>query len=93
VTDDARQSQIERSLLEYVSSQLVLVRRSEPLEPDEDLLSAGIVDSMGVMQLVAFMEDSLGVSVDDEDIVPENFRSIRTLAALVVRKLDPVEAG
>jgi acyl carrier protein len=93
VSDGTRQAELERSLLDYVMSQLVLVRRTEPLEPDEDLLSAGIVDSMGVMQLVAFMEDSLGVSVDDEDIVPENFRSIRTLAALVAAKLDPVEAG
>lgn len=60
--------------------------RSTPVGLDDGLLAEGIIDSMGVMQLVSFVEETLGVAVDDEEIVPENFASLRALAQLVAAK-------
>jgi acyl carrier protein len=54
--------------------------------PDDDLLADGVIDSMGVMELVSFIEDDLGVQVDDSEIVPENFRSIRALTEFATSK-------
>lgn len=57
------------------------------LELDTDLLNEWFVDSFGVIQTVQFLEDSFGVSVTRVEINAVNFSSIRTLAALVLRKL------
>jgi acyl carrier protein len=53
----------------------------------DDLLAAGIVDSLGVLDVVAFVEREFSVTVNDEDLSPENFRSIERLAALVQGRL------
>lgn len=52
----------------------------------DDLLGSGILDSMGVMETVAFVEAELGVTVDDEDIDPENFRTLHAITELVLSK-------
>jgi acyl carrier protein len=61
---------------------------------DEDsFLENGVIDSMGVMELVAFIQSEFGVGVDQQEIVVENFDSIRKLADFVRKKLPPKEAA
>jgi hypothetical protein len=50
------------------------------------LLSKGIVDSHGVMELVGFLEERYGITVGDEDLSPENFESVASIEAYVQRK-------
>jgi acyl carrier protein len=49
-------------------------------------LDEGIVDSIGVMELVTFVEENFGVEVDDLDVTPENFDSVSRVAAYIRRK-------
>jgi acyl carrier protein len=56
------------------------------LAADEDLLASGLIDSLGVTQLVAFLEERYGIAVTDEDLVPANFRSLEQIGAFVDRK-------
>ncbi len=61
---------------------------------DEDsFLANGIIDSLGVMQLVAFVEQDLHVPVGEEDLVPENFDSVARIAAFVWRKRLATQAA
>ena len=53
---------------------------------DDSFLGNGIIDSLGVMQLVAFVESEYGVAVADTDLVPENFDSVVRVAAFVERR-------
>ena len=53
---------------------------------DESLLDSGIVDSTGVMEVVAFLEESFDVVVDDDELVADNLDSVDRLAAFVARK-------
>jgi acyl carrier protein len=53
---------------------------------DESFLGAGIVDSLGMMQLVAFLESEFGIAIDDSELVPENLESVVSAAAFVERK-------
>lgn len=52
----------------------------------DDLISVGLLDSLGVEQMVAFAEETFEITFDDEDFVPENLASIDALAALIDRK-------
>jgi acyl carrier protein len=53
---------------------------------DESFLASGVIDSLGVMQLVTFIESQLGSKVPDKDLIPDNFDSISRIAAYVGRK-------
>ncbi len=60
---------------------------AEPLTDDAvSLLDNGIVDSVGVMELVAWLEQNHGVKVEDQELVPENFDSVERLIRFVERK-------
>ncbi len=60
---------------------------TEPLKDDEmSLLDNGIMDSVGVMELVAFLEQDMALSIDDSELVPENLDSIQNLVGFVTRK-------
>jgi acyl carrier protein len=54
--------------------------------PDDDLLANGIIDSHGLMELVGFIEQRYGITVADDDLLPENFQSLSHIAAFVERK-------
>ena len=55
---------------------------------DDPLLGNGIIDSLGVLEVVAFLEQEFQVTVADEELLPENFQSLATLAAFIHAKLS-----
>jgi len=50
------------------------------------LLEQGIIDSTGVLEIISFLETTFGISVEDEEMVPENLDSIDGIARFVSRK-------
>ena len=56
------------------------------LSDDASLLEQGIIDSTGVLELVSFIEDSFGISIDDAEMVPQNLDSVERIATFVGRK-------
>jgi acyl carrier protein len=62
---------------------------SDPAELADDtpLVLSGVVDSTGMLELVAFLEETLGARIGDDETTPENLGSIAAIAALAERKL------
>lgn len=60
--------------------------RGEKIGRDEDLLAADALDSLAIAELVAFLESRFGIRVSDDDLMPENFRTIDEIVAFVVAK-------
>lgn len=58
-------------------------RPASELTDDYALLDNGVMDSLGIMQMVSFLEDDLGIEIEDDDLMPENFSSIGAIAQLV----------
>ena len=54
----------------------------------DSLLETGVIDSTGVLELVAFIEETYGIKIDDEEIVPENLDRIINIAAYISQKLS-----
>jgi acyl carrier protein len=54
--------------------------------PDDSLLDSGLIDSTGIFELVTFLEETFGIKVEDEEIVPEHFETAAQVAAYVERK-------
>jgi acyl carrier protein len=53
---------------------------------DDSLLGRGIVDSTGMLEIILFIEEQLGVKVADSEMVPENLDSVNRIAAFVTSK-------
>jgi acyl carrier protein len=62
--------------------------RQRSISDTDPLIDSGIIDSLGVLDLVAFLEAEFGICVADEDLVPDHFQSISCLAAFVQSKLQ-----
>ncbi|HEV8347121.1 MAG TPA: hypothetical protein VGQ16_11130 [Vicinamibacterales bacterium] len=58
---------------------------------DEDsLVERGIIDSTGILELIAFLEMRYAIVIDDDELVPDNLDSVSRVARFVERKLQPV---
>ena len=78
MSDDLRQ-RIQKFILEnYLFS-------TDPaaLGYDDSLLGRGIVDSTGMLEIIMFIEEQLGVTVKDEEMIPDNLDSVNRIAAFV----------
>ena len=67
-----------------------LYGQDRTFKDDDSFLDEGIVDSTGVLQLVSHLGETYGVTIEDEDLVPENMDSINNVVAYLSRKLNPV---
>jgi acyl carrier protein len=66
-----------------------LYGQERTLKDDDSLAVEGIVDSTGVLQLVAFLEETYSITVEDEELAPENLDSISRVTAYLCRKMSP----
>jgi acyl carrier protein len=57
------------------------------IEEGTSFLEKGIIDSTGVMELVSFLEETFEITMDDEEIIPDNFDSLEKLVTFVENKL------
>ncbi len=58
------------------------------LGDDMSFLSNGIIDSTGVLELVSFVQEKYGITVSDEELLPENLDSLNKLALFIAKKIE-----
>ena len=78
--------EIQNKIKDYIAKNLLFSNDGYKYADDASFLEEGIVDSQGVMELVMFVEDEFNITVDDEDITPDNFDSVSLLADYINRK-------
>lgn len=79
---------IEAQIRDYLAQFLLFSDDSFEYDDDDSFLESGIVDSMAVMELAMFVEETFDITVDDQEITPENFDSVNRLATYVRAKLN-----
>ena len=67
-----------------------LFGEGDDLKEDTSFLEEGIVDSTGILELVDFLEEEFEITIDDEELVPENLDSLNNVTAYVGKKLEAV---
>ena len=77
---------IAADIRNYIAQNILFNTNGYPYLDEASFLDEGIVDSMNVLELVNYVEARYGIKVDQQDIVPDNFDSVRSLAAYVQRK-------
>ncbi len=70
----------------FLAENFLLSSNGFELDDDSSLLENGVVDSTGVLELIAFVEDAFGIEIADDEIVPENFDSVNRIASYISGK-------
>jgi acyl carrier protein len=56
------------------------------LKDETSFLESGIIDSTGILELVSYLEETFGISVEDEELIPENLDSVANVVAYLGKK-------
>ena len=65
-----------------------LFGEAEQIEIETDFFEKGIIDSTGVIELVSYIEERFGISIDDEELIPENLSSLKRIGEFLQQKTD-----
>ena len=77
---------IETQIEEFFVQELMLADGKVKIDPNQSLIKEGILDSLGILRAISFLEDRFGISIEDGDIAPENFETINSMKAIVEAK-------
>jgi acyl carrier protein len=77
---------IRDDLREFISSELNWDGDPKQLTDEYPLLEGGVLDSVGIFQMVSFLESQYGVEIQDEELVPEHFGTLAGISRLVESK-------
>jgi acyl carrier protein len=89
ITDMIEHNGVHQKLTELFAKKLSL----EVSSVDTDLVGTGLLDSLSLVELLAQLEETFGVSISTDDLELENFRSIDSIAGFVSRRTAAVEAA
>jgi len=84
---------VEEMIRTYIAENMLFSDNGYPYSDSASFLEEGIVDSMGIMELVMFAEENFHVTVEDEELVPDNFDSVGKLAAYIRAKSPAATSG
>ena len=84
---------MEAEIRKFLTENFPLGEDPNNLAANASLLEAGIIDSTGVLELVGFIEETYGVTVEDEELLPENLDSIQGIVAFIGRKQAAASAA
>jgi acyl carrier protein len=84
---------VEAIINDYISRELVQDASMLPLGNATSLLETGILDSLSLLRLVVFTQERFGITVDDVDLVPENFDSVDAICAYLRSRDGASQAG
>ena len=72
---------MEKEILAYIKDNFMNGQPEDDLLPADDLLGSGILDSMGFMRLIMFIETEMGTKIPPEDMTIENFMTVESITA------------
>ena len=78
-------SEFKTSLKKFIMTEVNPDRNLQELDDDEPLLDSAIIDSLGILKIMAFMDEEFGIDLSDEEIQRENFKNVASICKLAER--------
>lgn len=76
---------VENAVTAFIVENFLFGNAADAPAPGSSFMETGLIDSTGILELVAFLESKYGIQVADDQLVPENLDSVASIAAFVVR--------
>jgi acyl carrier protein len=78
--------EVEKEIRNFIVENFLFGNREKLPGDDDSFLQKGLIDSTGILEVISFVEEKFGISVEDDELVPENLDSIRFLTDFIGRK-------
>ncbi len=76
----------EESIKQFIGAELIRNKGKDKLEITDNLIEGGIIDSLGIQKLIAYLESSFSINIADMEVLPENFETVRSISSFVRKK-------
>jgi acyl carrier protein len=86
-------TEVRERVWAYIVENFLYMRPNFQVDPDDSLLRRGVFDSLGVMELIGFIEEAFHVRIEREEITEENFGTLNSIARYILEKLDGAGPG
>ena len=83
VGERSAMSELKDKLKQFIMTEVNPERNLEGLEDEEPLLESGIIDSLGVLKILSFLDEEFGIDLSADQIKLEKFKNISSICALV----------
>jgi len=70
----------------FILSQFMAGQVGNPLEDDQSLIETGIIDSLDILKLMAFLEEKFKIEIKEQEVIPENFDTVNGIVDLIESK-------
>jgi acyl carrier protein len=70
----------------FILDDLLQSSGKKSIDLDESLVSSGVIDSLGMLRLIGFLEQEVGLTIGDGEVAPENFETLRKIQEFIERK-------
>jgi acyl carrier protein len=91
--ESAKMRAVESEVRSFLAENFPLGEDPSALAADASLIESGIIDSTGVLELVDFLEETFGIRVEDDELLPENLDSIASVVRFIERKQATASAA
>lgn len=78
---------IETTLRDFLVQEVLYDKELANLDPEDSLLESELLDSIAIMQIVAFCEQAFDINIPEEELLPDHFENVRAMGQLVERQL------
>jgi acyl carrier protein len=78
--------EIKTQVRDFILENFMMGRDPEELKDSGSLLAMNIIDSTGVLELVGFLEETFGITIEDDELIPENLDSLDKIETYIKRK-------
>ena len=78
---------VEQTIKNFIIENFIIDENTDRLDHDKSFLESGIIDSTGILELVSFIEEHYNVSVEDEELIPDNLDSVSNVVNFINKKL------
>lgn len=84
---------IRQQLRAFIQENFLYMRPDLKFGDDESLFTRGVIDSLGVMEIVGHVEEHWGLAIDPDDVTEQNFGSLNALATYVASRVGPASTA
>lgn len=76
----------EEIIKKFIVDEIISNNSKNNLNYEDSLIEAGVIDSLGIMKMLAFLDEQFSISIEDQEVIPENFETIKAISDLVEKK-------
>jgi len=78
-------SMVSNKVKDFLKKEMFRKKGNDEMEDDINLLESGIIDSLGLIRLIEYLENAFSLNIPDEEVLAENFESMSAIVALIVK--------